>query len=147
MTPGPTPVPAAIEPSDGFAPSAPGQFVAMIFCQLGRAHSLREIAGGLRTCEGELKHLGISAPNRSTLAYANEHRPWELYQKVFLQLLHRRHQLPDSGRTNCLFPCHIRYFPWPDPFGTFGIPMAFGTIMAGLMALHERTSLLVALCG
>jgi hypothetical protein len=66
-----------------------GQFVAMLFCQLGRAHSLREIAGGLRSCEGKLKHLGISAPNRSTLAYANEHRPWELYQKVFLQLLQR----------------------------------------------------------
>lgn len=66
-----------------------GQFVAMLFCQLGRAHSLREIAGGLRSCEGKLKHLGISAPNRSTLAYANEHRPWELYPKVFLQLLDR----------------------------------------------------------
>jgi hypothetical protein len=52
-----------------------GQFVAMLFCQLGRAHSLREIAGGLRSCEGKLKHLGISAPNRSTLAYANGHRP------------------------------------------------------------------------
>jgi len=22
---------------------------------------------------------------------------------------------PDSGGTNCNFPCHIRYFPWPDP--------------------------------
>lgn len=66
-----------------------GQFVAMLFCQLGRAHSLREITGGLRSCEGKLKHLGITAPNRSTLAYANEHRPWELYQKVFLHLLQR----------------------------------------------------------
>jgi len=66
-----------------------GQFVAMVFCQLGRAHSLREITGGLRSCEGKLKHLGITAPSRSTLAYANEHRPWELYQTVFLQLLER----------------------------------------------------------
>ena len=66
-----------------------GQFVSMLFCQLGRAHSLREIIGGLRSCEGKFKHLGITAPNRSTLAYANEHRPWELYQKVFLQLLER----------------------------------------------------------
>ena len=66
-----------------------GQFVAMLFCQLGRAHSLREITGGLRSCEGKLKHLGITAPSRSTLAYANEHRPWELYQTVFLQLLER----------------------------------------------------------
>jgi len=63
-----------------------GQFVAMLFCQLGRAHSLREITNGLRSCEGKLKHLGITAPNRSTLAYANEHRPWELYQKVFFSL-------------------------------------------------------------
>jgi hypothetical protein len=36
-----------------------------------------------------LKHLGITAPHRSTLAYANEHRPWQLYQQVFLQLLQR----------------------------------------------------------
>jgi hypothetical protein len=27
-----------------------GQFVAMLFCQLGRAHSLREICQGLATC-------------------------------------------------------------------------------------------------
>jgi hypothetical protein len=61
------------------------QFVAMLFCQLGRAHSLREISGGLRSCEGKLKHLGIQAPSHSTLAYANEHRPWELYQLLFLE--------------------------------------------------------------
>lgn len=66
-----------------------GQFVAMLFCQLGRAHSLREITGGLRSCEGKLRHLGITAPSHSTLAYANEHRPWELYQQVFLQLFER----------------------------------------------------------
>jgi transposase len=33
--------------------------------------------------------LGITAPSHSTLAYANEHRPWELYQQVFLQLFER----------------------------------------------------------
>jgi Domain of unknown function (DUF4372)/Transposase DDE domain len=66
-----------------------GQFVAMLFCQLGRAHSLREICGGLRSSEGKLKHLGITAPNRSTLAYANEHRPWPLYRAVFQALLGR----------------------------------------------------------
>ncbi len=65
-----------------------GQFVAMLFCQFGRAHSLREICGGLASCEGKLKHLGVSnSPKRSTLAYANTHRPWSLYQTVFEQLL------------------------------------------------------------
>jgi len=66
-----------------------GQFVAMLFCQLGRAHSLREIVGGLASCEGRLAHLGLTAPSRSTLAYANAHRPWRLYQEVFYQLLAR----------------------------------------------------------
>lgn len=59
------------------------QFVAMLFCQLGRAHSLREIEGGLKSCEGKLAHLGIEAPARSSLSYANGHRPWQLFEKVF----------------------------------------------------------------
>jgi Domain of unknown function (DUF4372)/Transposase DDE domain len=66
-----------------------GQFVAMLFCQLGRAHSLREICGGLASCEGKLAQLGIDAPSRTTLAYANGHRPWQLYEQVFHQLLGR----------------------------------------------------------
>jgi hypothetical protein len=66
------------------------QFVSMMFCQLGRAHSLREICHGLSSCEGKLSHLGIDeAPKRSSLAYANEHRPWQLYQRVFFGLLER----------------------------------------------------------
>lgn len=70
-----------------------GQFVAMLFCQLGRAHSLREICQGLSSCEGKLSHLGIDeAPKRSSLAYANEHRSWELYQRLFFLLLQRCRQ-------------------------------------------------------
>jgi hypothetical protein len=66
------------------------QFVAMLFCQLGQAQSLREICGGLATCLGKLKHLGIDdAPKRSTLSYANEHRPWKLYQMMFYRLLEK----------------------------------------------------------
>jgi hypothetical protein len=63
------------------------QFVAMLFSQLGKAQSLREITGGLRTCEGKLLHLGIHAPKPSTLSYANAHRPWQLFQAVFFDLL------------------------------------------------------------
>lgn len=59
------------------------QMVAMLFCQLGRAHSLREIEGGLKSCEGKLAHLGIEAPARSSLSYANARRPWQLFEAVF----------------------------------------------------------------
>jgi hypothetical protein len=57
------------------------QFVAMTFCQLAGADSLREISGGLATAMGKLTHLGLKeAPARSTLSYANQHRPWQLFE-------------------------------------------------------------------
>jgi Transposase DDE domain/Domain of unknown function (DUF4372) len=66
------------------------QFVSMLFCQVGRAHSLREICGGVASVEGKLNHLGVgNAPARSTLSYANAHRPWALFEEVFFQLLGR----------------------------------------------------------
>ena len=64
------------------------QLVAMIFCQLGQAHSLREICGGLATCLGKLHHLGMKAsPKRSTLARANENRSWEIFRDLFFVIL------------------------------------------------------------
>lgn len=66
------------------------QLVAMLFCQLAQARSIREIGAGLRSCEGKLRHLGISeAPKRSTLSYANAHRPWQLFERLFYCLLPR----------------------------------------------------------
>jgi hypothetical protein len=66
------------------------QLVAMLFCQLAQAKSLREIVQGLCCCEGKLQHLGLEeAPKRSTLSYANAHRPWELYRQTFYDLLER----------------------------------------------------------
>jgi len=83
------------------------QFVSMLFCQMCSAHSLREICGGLGTAFGKLNHLGLSeAPNKSTLAYANTNRPWELYQSVFDHLL-----------VNCqtLAATHKRKFRFKNP--------------------------------
>jgi hypothetical protein len=64
------------------------QFVSMLFCQMGAAHSLREICGGLHTALGKLTHLGLcEAPTKSTLAYANANRPWQVQQSLFYHLL------------------------------------------------------------
>jgi len=66
------------------------QFVSMLFCQLGRADSLREICNGLGCCLGRLSHIGIAkAPCRSTLSYANEHRPAALFEDLFFTALAR----------------------------------------------------------
>jgi len=80
------------------------QFVAMLFCQLGRAHSLSEITQGLAASEGKLKHLGVlKPPAKSTLAYANQHRPWELYPTVFSHLLQHCQSLADERQSKFRF--------------------------------------------
>jgi hypothetical protein len=64
------------------------RFVAMLFCQVAHMNALREVRLGLAGSESPLKHLGIStAPKKSTLAYADANRPWELYKSIFKQLL------------------------------------------------------------
>jgi hypothetical protein len=70
------------------------QFVSMLFCHLAHADSLREICNGLKCCLGKLKHVGIlKAPNKSTLSYANLHRPAALYEHLFYEALsHFRNQ-------------------------------------------------------
>jgi hypothetical protein len=61
-------------------------FVAMLFCQLAQAKSLREICGGLACTLGKLRHLGMTdAPNKSTLSYANTHRPWQMLRDLFYE--------------------------------------------------------------
>lgn len=65
-------------------------FVSMLFCQLAQAKSLREISGGLASANGKLRHLGMKqSPSKSTLSYANQKRPWELYRDLFYQTLGR----------------------------------------------------------
>jgi hypothetical protein len=64
------------------------QYVSMLFCQFAQAKSLREISDGLAVTCGKLSHLGLStAPAKSTLAYANAHRTYQLYQNSFFHLL------------------------------------------------------------
>lgn len=66
------------------------QFVSMLFCQVAHTDSLREICNGIACCLGKLSHLGLGkAPNKSTLSYANTHRPAALFEDVFWVALER----------------------------------------------------------
>lgn len=72
--------------SKGF--SSWDQFVAMLFCQFAGSKSLREISDGLAVTCGKLNHLGMSAaPPKSTLAYANAHRPYKMFEQLFYEVL------------------------------------------------------------
>ncbi len=105
------------------------QFVAMLFCHLARAESLREICYGLRSCGGKLRHLGLAgAPARSTLSYANRHRPPELYRDLFFSMLagmrsrscflprkHRfRFRNPLLSLDATVIALSLKAFPWSD---------------------------------
>lgn len=74
------------------------QLVAMLFCHLAQADSLREICHGLSCCNGKLVHLGIKRlPRKSTLSYANEHRPAELYRDLFWSVLNHFQSIQNLG--------------------------------------------------
>lgn len=63
------------------------QFLCMAFAQLTFRDSLRDIATCLRSFPSKLYHAGFRGSiSRSTLAYANETRPWRIYAD-FAQIL------------------------------------------------------------
>jgi len=103
------------------------QLVAMLFCQFAQSKSLREISDGLAVTCGKLNHLGLrKAPPKSTLAYANAHRPWELYQQVFFSLRERCRQESPGKKQHFRFKNRLlsldstvidlclSLFPWAD---------------------------------
>ncbi|QEN04353.1 IS4 family transposase [Thiospirochaeta perfilievii] len=67
------------------------QFSAMLFAQLSGQTGLRGIENGLELQSKKLYHLGISKTKRSTLSYANNIRPNEIYEKLFYSLLSKLH--------------------------------------------------------
>ena len=77
------------------------QFVAMLFCQMARTDSLRETCNGLAGCLGKLVHLGIrSGPSRSSLSYANIHRPADLSEDLLWTTAERFRAQGASGRAS-----------------------------------------------
>lgn len=63
------------------------QFLAMMFGQLSYRNSLRDISNCLNAHRSKHYHLCFRSPvARSTLAKANENRPWEIYRD-FAQIL------------------------------------------------------------
>lgn len=62
-------------------------FIALLFCHLGGCDSLREIDDGLYAAYGKLNHVDAQAMKRTTLAYANEKRPYSIFEDIYYFLL------------------------------------------------------------
>ena len=70
------------------------QFLCLAFAQLTYRESLRDIEVCLRSRSGQLYRLGIrGAVSRSTLAHANEHRPWQMYADLAGHLIAKARRL------------------------------------------------------
>ena len=75
------------------------QFLCMVFAQLTYRESLRDIESCLRSLGPKLYHSGIrSTVCRSTLAHANEHRSWKIYQELALSLIAKAQRLYRDDR-------------------------------------------------
>ncbi len=75
------------------------QFLSMAFAQLTYRESLRDIETCLHSLGAKLYHAGIRAQvSRSTLADANEHRPWQIYRDMALVLIARARVLYHDDR-------------------------------------------------
>ena len=62
--------------------------VAMLFCHIGGAASVRDISNGLTSTTGNLSHLGVDrVPCKSSLSYINKNRTPELFKAVYFMLL------------------------------------------------------------
>lgn len=74
--------------------SCSDQFLCLAFAQLTYRESLRDIEVCLRSRSSQLYHLGIrGAVSRSTLAHANEHRPWQMYADLAGHLIGKARRL------------------------------------------------------
>jgi hypothetical protein len=62
-------------------------FVTMLFCQFSKSNSLNEVCNGMRSATGDLNHLGLTrAMKKSSLAYNNQHRSWEVFRDMYFAL-------------------------------------------------------------
>lgn len=82
-------------------------FISMLFCHLSNAASVRDISNGLRSCTGNINHLGCDrAPSKSSISYINKHRDYKLFEAFFYVILKyigqhvgfQRHQLNEVAK-------------------------------------------------
>ena len=64
------------------------QLEAMIFGQLNKCHSLREIAQGISISPKFLKDIGLQqSPAKSTMSDSHAKRCWQVFKTIYFDLL------------------------------------------------------------
>jgi hypothetical protein len=65
------------------------QLTTMLYAQATQKDSLRDIETGLTILDSTWNGLGLRSVARSTMAYANKHRPAEIYESLFYVLVEK----------------------------------------------------------
>jgi hypothetical protein len=100
-------------------------YLCMLFAQLTNRESLRDVETCLRAAGKKLYHAGIrSRISGSTLADANEHRPWQMYHDFAQHLIREarvlyRNEKIFSDISTAVYACDsttidlcLSLFPW-----------------------------------
>src|SRR3989344_2950449 len=74
------------------------QLVILLYAQATGKSSLREIEIGLKTHPGTWYHTGIGSVARSTLSDANNRRPYEIFRKLFAEILTQCKEVTPKSR-------------------------------------------------
>lgn len=81
-------------------------FVSMLFMQLSKVDSLRDISNGLKSATGNLNHLGVEkVPSKSSLSYINKSRGSDFFKELYFALLE---ELEPSFRKRRLYARQIK---------------------------------------
>lgn len=98
------------------------QLTTLLYAQISRKESLREIETGLAAHGERLYHLGLKGIHRSTLADANNRRDAGMFETLFYALLQRCRDLTPKHRFKFKNPLHsidattidlcLASFPW-----------------------------------
>lgn len=83
------------------------QFVLLLYAQASCKDSLREIETGINTHEDSFHHLGINSAARSSLSYANNHRNYELFEKLFYLIFKQFKAVVSTGQFKFDNPLYI----------------------------------------
>lgn len=74
------------------------QLTTLLYAQISGRTNLREIESDLRVLDSTWTELGLQSVARSTLAYANEHRPAAIFESLFY-VLFKQCQVIDQDRS------------------------------------------------
>jgi len=102
--------------------TAKQQLMTILYSQIKRKDSLRDIVTGLKMQSSKLYHLGLDHVCRSTLSDANANRDWRIFEGLFYRLLARCKDLTPRHKFRFKNPLYtidsttidlcLSMFPW-----------------------------------